>query len=160
MNRLLYYGCTPGNDVARLQNDLNLITGHTKQGSSMAVLQVDGIFGTKSQSRVMEFQRINGLVADGVAGEQTQGKLDELFSAEPGLQIRRIRGGVTGDNTGGGSYGKMPPAGTGAKQQGKTATGQQGGVGSKSVSGYGGTKGTSAGGGQGKASHSNFGYKG
>jgi hypothetical protein len=166
MNRLLYFGCTPGNDVASLQNDLNLITGHTRQGSSMAALVVDGIFGTKSQSRVMEFQRINGLTVDGVAGEQTRSKLDELFFSEPGLQIKRIQGGVgsnegdtTGVKTGGsGTFGKMPPAGTGAAKGGGTTTGQ-GGWG-KGGSGYGGSKTAGAGGGgQGKVT-STYGYKG
>ncbi|MCB2148155.1 MAG: peptidoglycan-binding protein [Deltaproteobacteria bacterium] len=165
MNRLLYFGCTPGSDVASLQNDLNLITGHTQQGSSMAALEVDGVFGAKSQSRVMEFQRINGLTVDGVAGEQTRSKLDELFSSEPGLQIKRIRGGVagsegdaTGVKTGGGAFGKMPPAGTGAAKGGGTTVGQ-GGWG-KGGSGYGSAKtaGT-GGGGQGKAT-STYGYKG
>ena len=95
MDRLLYHGCTPGNDEAGLQNDLDLITGHTLQGSAMAPL-VDGLFGTESQSRVMEFQCINGLTADDVVGEQTGGKREEPLLSKPGLKIRRARGGVAG----------------------------------------------------------------
>ncbi len=154
MNRLLYFGCTPGNDVASMQNDLNLISGHTQQGSSMAALAVDGIFGSKSQSRVLEFQRINGLGADGVVGEQTLGKIDQLFLSQPGLQIKRIRGGVAGSDAGlskdksGGSYGKVPSTGAaGTKSGGAATTGTSWG---KSVSGPGG---------QGKTV-SNFGFKG
>lgn len=156
MNRLLYYGCTPGNDVAVIQNDLNLITGHTQQGSSMAALEVDGIFGTKSQSRVMEFQRINNLTADGVVGELTREKLDQLFLSEPGLQIKRIKGGVAGGETDGDSFGKMPSVGSGTTKGGATTT--KNGLG-KSVPGPGGSKTPGTGvAGQGKTV-SNFGFK-
>jgi hypothetical protein len=68
----------------------------------------------------MEFQRINGLQADGVVGDQTRGKLDELFLSEPGLQLNRIRGGVPGGDSGSsgiklaeGAFGKMAPTGSG-----------------------------------------------
>ena len=117
MNRLLYYGCTQGTDVALLQNDLNVITRHTQQSSALAFLEVDGIFGAKSQARVMEFQRINYLTVDGVAGPDTQNKLDELFLSEPGLQTERLQGGIgNGDvakTAPGKSFGKMPSGDTG-----------------------------------------------
>lgn len=99
MDRLLYYGCTPGNDEAGLQNDLAPITGHTLYGPAMAPL-VDGLFGTESQ---MEFQCINGLTADDALGEQTGGRREEPLLSKPGLKIRRPRGGVAGnegDSTG------------------------------------------------------------
>lgn len=150
MIRLLYYGCTPGNDVAVIQNDLNLITGHTQQGSSMAALEVDGIFGSKSQSRVMEFQRINFLTVDGVVGEQTREKLDQLFLSEPGLQIKRIKGGVAGGETGGKSYGKMPA--------GETVTTTKDGFG-KIASGLGGSKAGGAGSSGGGKTMGGFGFK-
>lgn len=133
MSRLLYYGCSSGNDVAMIQNDLNVITGHTQQGSAMALLEVDGIFGNITQARVLEFQRINFLTMDGIVGDQTRDKLDELFVSEPGLQARRLQGGI-GDGSNDfpqtppqESYGKMPAVGkTGGSNTGfgkKTSTG-------------------------------------
>jgi len=145
MSRLLYYGCTRGNDVASLQNDLNVITGHTQQGSAMAPLTVDGIFGSKTLSRVLEFQRLNGLVADGIVGDHTRSKLDELFLSQPGLQIKRTRGGIAGSDGGVSGikqgeqvFGKMPPAGSGVAKGGNTSKGTGGGWG-KGGSGYGGS---------------------
>ncbi len=169
MSRLLYYGCTHGNDVASLQHDLNLITGHTQQGSAMAPLTVDGIFGSKTQSRVLEFQRLNGLLADGVVGDHTRSKLDELFLSQPGLQINRSRGGVAGGDgdvsgikQGEQVFGKMPPTGSGVAKGGNTPAGTGGGWG-KGGSGYGGSGGTKSmgtgAGGFGKTS-SSTGYKG
>ena len=159
MSRLLYYGCTAGTDVASLQNDLNLITAHTQQGSALAPLAVDGIFGSMSQARVLEFQRINGLQADGVVGEQTRGRLDELFLSEPCLQLKRIRGGVPGGSgdisgikQGEAAYGKMPPTGSGVSKGGGFPAG---GTGKTMGTGGAGAKM----GGMGKPG-SNYGYKG
>lgn len=50
-----------GEDVKTLQKKLNL--------------QVDGIFGSITEEAVIEFQKSNGLVADGVVGPKTWEKL-------------------------------------------------------------------------------------
>ena len=41
----------------------------------------DGIFGSETHSVVLNFQRLNGLVADGIAGTQTLHRLDLLLAA-------------------------------------------------------------------------------
>jgi hypothetical protein len=92
MDRLRYHGCTPGNDEAGLQNDLDLVAGHSLQSSAMVPL-VDGLFGSESQ---MEFQCINGLTADEVVGEQAGGEREETLLSKSVLKIKRPRGGVAG----------------------------------------------------------------
>jgi hypothetical protein len=92
MDRLRYHGCTPGNDEAGLQNDLDLVTGPTSQVPAMVPL-VDGLISTESQ---MEFQCVNGLTADDALGEQTGVKLSEPLLSRPSLTIKRPRGGVAG----------------------------------------------------------------
>lgn len=59
----LRYGST-GEDVKKLQTALGF-TGK----------DVDGIFGNKTQQAVKDFQTKNGLTVDGIAGNQTFGKL-------------------------------------------------------------------------------------
>lgn len=51
-----------GGSVKELQGLLN------RKGYSLAV---DGIFGTKTKNAVMDFQRKNGLIADGIVGPKT-----------------------------------------------------------------------------------------
>ena len=58
-----------GNSVKELQKKLNSL------GFNAGV--VDGIFGTKTRSAVMDFQRKNGLVVDGIVGPKTRNKLNE-----------------------------------------------------------------------------------
>lgn len=41
----------------------------------------DGIYGTETAAAVTAFQRLNGLVADGIAGRQTLERLDALLAA-------------------------------------------------------------------------------
>jgi len=69
MARTLSLGST-GPDVADLQQRLN-----KRSPSSLPLLRADGVFGPKTQARVMEFQRNNGLKADGIAGPLTLAKL-------------------------------------------------------------------------------------
>ena len=59
----LKYGST-GDEVKKLQEALGF-TGK----------DVDGIFGNKTQQAVIDYQKKNGLTADGIAGKNTQGKL-------------------------------------------------------------------------------------
>jgi peptidoglycan hydrolase-like protein with peptidoglycan-binding domain len=156
MSRLLFNGCPPGKDVEIVQNDLNLITEHPGQGSALAALTVDGIYGAKSQARVREFQGINGLKADGLVGAHTRDKLNELFLMEPRLQVKRIRGGVPG---GIGGFGKKPAAGNDVVKNPGTPGGG-GGWGKSGSSGVGTSKSTGVGGsGPGKTGFP-YGYKG
>lgn len=59
----LKYGSS-GDDVKKLQEALGF-TGS----------DVDGIYGQKTQAAVKDYQKSNGLTVDGIAGEQTLGKL-------------------------------------------------------------------------------------
>lgn len=141
MDRLLYMGCTPGNDVVLLQADLNTVRNHVGQGSAYEPLVTDGIFGAKSYNRVAEFQRINRLSADGIAGPQTKGKLQELLLSQPGSQVQQPGGGVAPDTAqgasdvskpvpafkGGQNYGKMPPCDGSSGQPAKAGAGGFGG---------------------------------
>lgn len=61
----LSYG-SKGSEVKKLQEELN------KQGYK---LDVDGIYGNKTQSAVRDYQSKNGLSVDGIAGVQTTGAL-------------------------------------------------------------------------------------
>jgi hypothetical protein len=63
-----------GAKVSELQTRLNLLP------SSLARLTVDGKFGPKTHARVMEFQRTNKLVNDGVVGPQTLAALLDLIT--------------------------------------------------------------------------------
>lgn len=70
----LTYG-SQGEEVKKLQNALN---------SSGYTLDVDGIYGGKTQAAVRDYQSKNGLSVDGIAGAQTQGKLyGTSAAAEP-----------------------------------------------------------------------------
>ena len=60
-----------GTEVRALQDVLNF---HIRR---LPPIGVDGQFGPKTQARVIEFQRANGLSTDGVAGNNTNNKLFE-----------------------------------------------------------------------------------
>jgi hypothetical protein len=59
-----------GSDVMRNQYALNLAGK-----SLLPALDLDGFFGPKTQARLKEFQRNNGLTPDGVIGQLTRAKL-------------------------------------------------------------------------------------
>ena len=73
MATVLQKGST-GDAVKKLQNDL------TKLGYT---LEADGIFGAGTESTVKRFQGDHGLVADGIVGEKTLKKIDELLAPIP-----------------------------------------------------------------------------
>jgi hypothetical protein len=77
MVRTLSAGST-GTDVTTLQQLLN-----QRPPSSQPPLRTDGIFGAKTQARVMEFQSKNGLKADGIAGPLTMAKLSNSQPVQP-----------------------------------------------------------------------------
>ena len=58
-----------GDDVKRLQQAL------TNAGYSVGSTGVDGIYGSNTASAVRSYQQANGLQVDGIAGDQTLGKL-------------------------------------------------------------------------------------
>lgn len=66
--RLGMYG--QGIDIVQL--DLN---DHDQPPSALPPLKVDGIFGPKTDARVREFQRSQGLNPDGIVGPKTRGAL-------------------------------------------------------------------------------------
>lgn len=70
----LSYG-SRGDDVKKLQEALN------KSGSYN--LDVDGIYGQKTQNAVKQWQTANGLNADGIAGDDTTNKLYGLDVQQP-----------------------------------------------------------------------------
>jgi peptidoglycan hydrolase-like protein with peptidoglycan-binding domain len=152
MNRLLYRGCTPGDDVQILQNDLNAVAMLPSQKSGLAPLDADGAFGPKTGARVQEFQALNGLTADGVVGPKTLGSLSSLLQEAPGTPaihpvpgtpaIHPVSGGaVPSFYSGGPPYGKLAPSSGGKtySTSGKSYGGSGAGGGSGSGSG-GGTK--------------------
>lgn len=61
-----------GSDVKRLQDALNKVMG--------AGLDVDGIFGAKTDAAVRLFQTKAGLVSDGVVGKNTLDALSKALS--------------------------------------------------------------------------------
>jgi len=62
-----------GDAVLDLQKMLN-VWGNLK---GRAIYNADGVFGRKTESQVLDFQRMNGLRADGKVGPQTWAKLEE-----------------------------------------------------------------------------------
>ena len=62
----LTYG-SRGDEVKKLQQALNSTGSYT--------LDVDGSYGPATQAAVRDYQTKNGLKVDGIAGEQTLGKL-------------------------------------------------------------------------------------
>jgi peptidoglycan hydrolase-like protein with peptidoglycan-binding domain len=151
MNRLLYRGCTPGDDVQILQNDLNAVASLPSQKSGLAPLNADGAFGPKTGARVQEFQALNGLTADGVVGPKTLGSLSSLLQEAPGIPaihpvpgtpaIHPVSGAAVPSYSGGPPYGKLAPSSGGKtySTSGKSYGGSGAGGGSGSGSG-GGTK--------------------
>jgi|SRR5262245_2018425 len=96
-----------GGDVASLQDALNRVGTNAalpEQVTVLPLLVADGAFGTKTHVRVKDFQHKNGLVADGIAGPLTLGRLQELAGVvQPGMSTSRPAGGVgTGGGAGGG----------------------------------------------------------
>ena len=66
VDRLLSLGVS-GPDVADVQQQLN-----ARPPTNLAPLNVDEIFGPKTQARVREFQQNNGLDVDGIVGPLTR----------------------------------------------------------------------------------------
>lgn len=94
--RSLSIGMT-GNDVYAMQE--RLIELRYLDGVA------DGMFGTETQNALIEFQKNNGLTADGVAGASTLKKLSGSCKAAPGVSVTPtpsgtvvLREGDSGEN--------------------------------------------------------------
>ena len=72
-----------GDGVAELQDALyDLGFGLTR---TFARGRADGIYGPETEKAVRKFQEQHRLAADGVAGRDTIGKLDEIIASDPRL---------------------------------------------------------------------------
>ena len=67
----LGYGSS-GSDVEKLQNYLNQVGNYG--------LDVDGVYGSKTQAAVKDYQTKNSLAVDGIAGDETWGSLSGAIS--------------------------------------------------------------------------------
>lgn len=115
MARLLYLGCEPGLDVLELQDCLNNACLAVGESTAFAALKPDGMFGPKTQSRVLEFQRLHKLNPDGVVGTLTWAALEAVLCTVAGLSFNRPLGGGgnpgIGTGTGGGKAHGKPESG-------------------------------------------------
>jgi peptidoglycan hydrolase-like protein with peptidoglycan-binding domain len=64
-----------GPPVARIQDALNHVAGHDR-------LQVDGIFGPRTEAAVRDFQQNEHLSVDGIVGRQTWTALLKRYLVE------------------------------------------------------------------------------
>lgn len=75
-----------GTEVSELQAGLNF---HIRRPAIPLV--PDGIFGPKTEARVREFQAKAKIVVDGIAGNQTFGKLYQVATGVSEVNLRRVR---------------------------------------------------------------------
>src|SRR5262249_20455373 len=71
----------PSSAVARVQFALTKLGHDLRRSASQHGL--DGIFGDETRRAVTDFQRTNGLTADGVVGPHTLAKLDQFLARMP-----------------------------------------------------------------------------
>ncbi|MEB3231050.1 MAG: peptidoglycan-binding protein [Leptolyngbyaceae bacterium] len=88
-----------GEEVVALQRSL--------QNLGYAVGSIDGIFGMGTKNAVIRFQQQHGLTVDGIAGNQTLGKLAELENSRPNTSVPA--GANNTQTTGGASTGGASP---------------------------------------------------
>ncbi|HJQ58904.1 MAG TPA: peptidoglycan-binding domain-containing protein [Vineibacter sp.] len=84
MPRMLLKG-TRGADVSQAQGLLN-----SKSPTTLPRLRVDGEFGTRTEARVIEFQRCSRLLADGIIGARTWAALSPV--GQSGLSFAEFDG--------------------------------------------------------------------
>lgn len=65
-----------GNDVRLIQDRLNFISIYYK---SIPSIIADGIFGPRTERSVIAFQKLVGLTPDGIVGNQTWNRINEVF---------------------------------------------------------------------------------
>ena len=95
-------------DVAAVQSALNQIAAGRQQ-TMLPYLVPDGVFGVKTHTRVVEFQRMNGLKPDGVVGPKTLAAIGELLPAV--MPTGRPVGGVIDPTNAGVAYKPRKPEG-------------------------------------------------
>jgi len=94
--RILQYG-SQGSDVSAIQNSLNRIGTAL---SPIPSLQADGAYGRRTEEAVKVFQRIFGLVDDGVVGNATRTRIASIRRAvDGGCFPSSSRSGETTDAT-------------------------------------------------------------
>ena len=79
-----------GDDVKYVQDTLNYIYDFE--------LKVDGIFGSKTEGAVKQFQEDYHLVVDGIVGEQTWNRLVEVRNAPVTPSLPTLYKGSTGED--------------------------------------------------------------
>ncbi len=70
-----------GSEVKTLQENL------IRLGYSCGSAGADGEFGTNTDAAVRAFQKDNGLTVDGLAGEKTQAKIQDLLKAKGSIKV-------------------------------------------------------------------------
>ncbi len=92
-SRLILRQGSTGENVKYLQHSLNYIYRHLER----LQLQVDGIFGLKTEATLKQFQSDYGLVVDGIVGIRTWNRLKEVLNpiVTPGFPL--LRKGSTGE---------------------------------------------------------------
>ena len=111
-------------EAVRLLQEALLSLGYSFP-QSMFGGRLDGIYGNETTQKVAQFQRAQGMMADGVAGMQTLQRLDALIGGSPasgqtggagtgwGQPAGGGQGGGWGQQVGGGGGGGAPQTGGG-----------------------------------------------
>ena len=68
---VLAEGSTDGGPVGRVQQMLNVHAGSDFEGGTKGPLQVDGVFGPKTEAAVRGFQDALDITVDGIVGPVT-----------------------------------------------------------------------------------------
>jgi len=76
------YGAA-GEGVAAMQGGLIDVGYPMPRSTADGAKPPDGIYGQETNAVLKQFQRDNGLTADGIAGRMTLGRLDELLRLQP-----------------------------------------------------------------------------
>lgn len=76
-----------------LQEGLNKARLATGEGSAFDTLSVDGQFGPRTLSRVLDCQRCHALSPDGVVSPRSRAALEAVLVTVPGLHVQHPFGG-------------------------------------------------------------------
>lgn len=109
-NKQISFGSS-GEDVKNLQLKLNQVGNYN--------LETDGVFGSKTQAAVKDYQQKNGLATDGIVGNQTWASL-ETTGAKPAT-----KNATTTQQTTTATTQPTQPASTGYQQSDTVAQAQQ-----------------------------------
>lgn len=113
-------------EAVRLLQEALVSLGYSFPQSMMGG-RLDGIYGSETTQKVAQFQRAQGMLADGVAGKYTLERLDALIGGNGGQGQPGGAGTGWGAPVGGGQGGWGQPAGGGGGAGApQTGTGGQG----------------------------------